>query len=79
MRNTVLIPTYRRPQDLYRCLKALEQQTKPVDQAIVVIRDTDTETQQFLNQLHHHLPLETVTVSQPGVVAALNAGLVKVN
>ncbi|MFM6001445.1 MAG: glycosyltransferase family 2 protein [Dolichospermum sp.] len=79
MRNTVLIPTYRRPQDLYRCLKALEQQTKPVDQAIVVIRDTDTQTQQFLTQLHHHLPLETVTVSQPGVVAALNVGLVKVN
>ncbi|MFN6034351.1 MAG: glycosyltransferase family 2 protein [Dolichospermum sp.] len=79
MRNTVLIPTYRRPQDLYRCLKAREQQTKPVDQAIVVIRDTDTQTQQFLTQLHHHLPLETVTVSQPGVVAALNAGLIKVN
>ncbi|MHC5721623.1 MAG: glycosyltransferase family 2 protein, partial [Nostoc sp.] len=40
MRNTVLIPTYRRPQDLSRCLLALQEQTKPVDQVIVVVRDT---------------------------------------
>ncbi|MFN8951005.1 MAG: glycosyltransferase family 2 protein [Aphanizomenon sp.] len=76
MRNTVLIPTYRRPQDLARCLKALQQQTKSVDQAIIVVRDTDTETQEFLQQFPAHiLPLQIVTVSQPGVVAALNAGL----
>ncbi|MBD2138032.1 glycosyltransferase [Anabaena sp. FACHB-1237] len=79
MRNTVLIPTYRRPQDLSRCLQALQQQIKPVDQVIIVIRNTDTETQQFITHLHHNLPLETVTVSQPGVVAALNAGLIRVN
>ncbi|MDD1414456.1 glycosyltransferase family 2 protein [Dolichospermum sp. ST_con] len=79
MRNTVLIPTYRRPQDLARCLKALQQQTKSVDQAIIVVRDTDTATQQFLNQfLSHILPLQIVTVTQPGVVAALNAGLTQV-
>lgn len=62
-----------------RCLSALQAQTKPVDQAIVVVRDTDTETWQFLNQFSpHHLPLQTVTVTQPGVVAALNAGLAAV-
>ncbi|MBD2625386.1 glycosyltransferase [Trichormus variabilis] len=76
MRNTVLIPTYRRPLDLHRCLLALQAQTKPVDQLIVVVRDTDTETWQFLGEFHpHHLPLQVVTVTQPGVVAALNAGL----
>ncbi|MEH2027749.1 glycosyltransferase family 2 protein [Nostoc sp.] len=79
MRNTVLIPTYRRPQDLSRCLLALQKQTKPVDQVIVVVRDTDTETWQFLAQLNaHNLPLHTVKVAQPGVVAALNAGLTAV-
>jgi glycosyltransferase involved in cell wall biosynthesis len=79
MRNTVLIPTYRRPQDLARCLKALQQQIKPVDQAIVVVRDTDTDTQEFLREFPtHHLPLQIVTVTQPGVVAALNAGLAQV-
>ncbi|MBH8555955.1 glycosyltransferase [Nostocaceae cyanobacterium CENA357] len=76
MRNTVLIPTYRRPLDLSRCLLALQVQTKPVDQVIVVVRDTDIETWQFLDQFKsHNLPLHTVKVTQPGVVAALNAGL----
>ncbi|MEH2168411.1 MAG: glycosyltransferase family 2 protein [Nostoc sp.] len=79
MRNTVLIPTYRRPQDLLRCLLALQEQTKPVHQVIVVVRDTDAETWQFLAQLNaHNLPLHTVKVTQPGVVAALNAGLAAV-
>ncbi|MEH2236388.1 glycosyltransferase family 2 protein [Nostoc sp.] len=79
MRNTVLIPTYRRPQDLSRCLLALQEQTKPVDQVIVVVRDTDAETWQFLAQLNAlNLPLHTVKVTQPGVVAALNAGLAAV-
>ncbi|MEH2109605.1 glycosyltransferase family 2 protein [Nostoc sp.] len=79
MRNTVLIPTYRRPQDLSRCLLALQEQTKPVDQVIVVVRDTDADTWQFLAQLNtDNLPLHTVKVTQPGVVAALNAGLAAV-
>ncbi|MHC5610677.1 MAG: glycosyltransferase family 2 protein [Nostoc sp.] len=79
MRNTVLIPTYRRPQDLSRCLLALQEQTKPVDQVIVVVRDTDAETWQFLAQLNtENLPLHSVKVTQPGVVAALNAGLAAV-
>ncbi|MEA5550929.1 glycosyltransferase family 2 protein [Anabaena cylindrica UHCC 0172] len=79
MRNTVLIPTYRRPQDLSRCLTALQAQTKPVDQAIAIVRDTDTATWQFLNEFHpQNLPLQIVTVTQPGVVAALNAGLAAV-
>ena len=76
MRNTVLIPTYRRPQDLSRCLLALQGQIKPVDQVIVVVRDTDAETWEFLAQFKApNLPLHTVKVTQPGVVGALNAGL----
>ncbi|MBD6619241.1 glycosyltransferase [Komarekiella sp. 'clone 1'] len=76
MQNTVLIPTYRRPLDLCRCLSALQEQTKPAAQVIVVVRDTDAETWQFLDQYKaHNLPLHTVKVTQPGVVAALNAGL----
>jgi cellulose synthase/poly-beta-1,6-N-acetylglucosamine synthase-like glycosyltransferase len=55
---------------------ALQEQTKPVDQVIVVVRDTDAETWQFLAQLNAaNLPLHAVKVTQPGVVAALNAGL----
>lgn len=58
---------------------ALQAQTKPVDQVIVVVRDTDTETWQFLANFDpQHLPLQTVTVTQSGVVAALNAGMAAV-
>ncbi|MDZ8104579.1 MAG: glycosyltransferase [Nostoc sp. DedQUE12a] len=79
MLNTVLIPTYRRPQDLSRCLLALQEQTKPAHQVIVVVRDTDAETWEFLTQFKApNLPLQTVKVTQPGVVAALNAGLAQV-
>lgn len=73
---TVIIPTYRRPKDLERCLEALKQQTRPVDELLVVVRDTDAETWAFLAQFNPEgLPLRTVTVTFPGQVAALNAGL----
>ena len=45
----------------------------------MVVRDTDAETWQFLAQFNlDKLPLHTVKVTQPGVVAALNAGLAAV-
>lgn len=45
----------------------------------MVVRDTDEETWQFLAQLNtENLPLHSVKVTQPGVVAALNAGLAAV-
>lgn len=76
MRVTVLVPTYRRPRDLLRCLEALAQQTRPIDQLIVTIRDIDTETWQALEAIDQlKLPLQTVEVTVPGVVAAMNAGL----
>ena len=76
MRNTVLIPTYRRPIDLSCCLLAIQAQTKPATQVIVVVRNTDQETWKFLQEFDPgNLPLEIVTVFIPGVVAALNTGL----
>lgn len=45
----------------------------------MVVRDTDTETWQFLGKFpRHNLPLEIVKVTKPGVVAALNTGLITV-
>ena len=76
MTISVLIPTYRRPQDLRRCLAALGAQTRPADEVVVVVRDTDTETHRFLAGCPLGLPgLSVVTVSQPGVLAAMTAGL----
>lgn len=76
MTITALIPTYRRPQDLARCLEALKQQTRPVDEVLVVVRDTDAETWTLLKEFNPDpLPLRTVAVRVPGVVVAMNAGL----
>lgn len=76
MTITVLIPTYRRPKNLAFCLEALQKQTRLVDEVLVVVRDTDAETWTFLRAFNLDLlPLHIVTVRNPGVVAALNAGL----
>jgi glycosyltransferase involved in cell wall biosynthesis len=76
MSIAVLIPTYRRSQDLARCLTALQKQTRRADEVLVVIRDTDTETRTFLEGFNSELlSLAIVTVKRTGVVAAMNAGL----
>jgi cellulose synthase/poly-beta-1,6-N-acetylglucosamine synthase-like glycosyltransferase len=74
MKMTVLIPTYRRPQDLERCLRALQQQNCPADEVLTIVRDTDNETHAFLQAFNPALPLRIVTVTAPGVIAAINAG-----
>jgi cellulose synthase/poly-beta-1,6-N-acetylglucosamine synthase-like glycosyltransferase len=71
-----VIPSYRRPKDLARCLDALKKQKRPADEILVVVRDTDTETWTFVQTLDpEFLPLRTATVSVSGVVAAMNAGM----
>lgn len=73
---TVIIPTYRRPRDLARCLEALKSQTRPAEEVLVVVRDTDAETSAFLEIFNPEpLPLRRQTVSEAGVVAAMNKGL----
>lgn len=76
MTITVLIPSYRRPDDLARCLESLKHQTRPADEVLAVVRDTDTETWAMLEKFDAaSLPLRTLTVKVPGQVAALNTGL----
>jgi glycosyltransferase involved in cell wall biosynthesis len=73
---SVVIPSYRRPKDLARCLDALKKQKRPADEILVVVRDTDTETWTFVQTLNpEFLPLRTATVSVSGVVGAMNAGM----
>lgn len=76
MRISVLVPTYRRKNDLKRCLQALQAQSSPVDELLVIVRDTDHETRTFLSSFDlSALPIKIIDVVQPGVIAALNAGL----
>jgi cellulose synthase/poly-beta-1,6-N-acetylglucosamine synthase-like glycosyltransferase len=73
---TVLVPTFRRPADLKRCLLALQVQSYPPDEILVVLRPEDEDTQALLRDEAAALPkVRTVFVEVTGQVAALNAGL----
>ncbi|ERT04731.1 glycosyl transferase 2 family protein [Lyngbya aestuarii BL J] len=76
MKLTVIVPTYRRPQDLANCLEGLKKQTRLADQIIVTVRDIDTQTWTFLETFNPEtLPLNIITVTASGVIAALNMAL----
>lgn len=86
MSISVVIPTYRRPVDLERCIRSLAKQTYLPVEVIAVVRDVDDETQTVLSQLMAQTGmsegfqavldcLKVVIVSVPGQVAALNAGV----
>ena len=73
---SVIIPTYRRPSDLKKCLEALKLQHRYPDEVLVVVRDTDEKSRDFLVTFEPELlPLKVVDVEPPGQVAALNRGL----
>ncbi len=76
---SVIVPTYRRPQYLKRCLKALAQQVRKPDEVIVVIRDTDPVSEEVVTQLQielrKSLKIKVSSVVKPGHEPALNAGL----
>jgi cellulose synthase/poly-beta-1,6-N-acetylglucosamine synthase-like glycosyltransferase len=75
MRISVIVPTYKRCDDLLRCLNALTRQIRTPDVILIVVRNTDVETRQFLDAFNTSLNLRVVDVESPGQVAALNAGL----
>jgi len=75
METSVIIPTYRRSSDLQRCLEGLSKQSQFPDEVIIVIRDTDKETLNFLKNYKTSLSIKKAKVTYPGQVAALNTGL----
>jgi cellulose synthase/poly-beta-1,6-N-acetylglucosamine synthase-like glycosyltransferase len=76
LKITVVVPTYRRPLDLARCLAALQLQYRTAHEVIVIVRDTDTATWDFLRDFEPcGLPLQIATVTVPGAIAAMNVGL----
>lgn len=76
MKFTVLVPSYRRPRDLERCLAALRRQTEPAAEILVVARDGDDETIRLVGRSgKEDATVRRVSVYEPGVVAALNRGL----
>ncbi|PLZ04258.1 glycosyl transferase [Burkholderia sp. WAC0059] len=77
MKVSVLVPTYRRPDDLSRCLSALMRQWRLPDQVVVVTRADDVPTHACLDShpARRALPVEVVVVDERGLVAALNRGI----
>ena len=71
---TVVVPTYRRPDLLVKCLAGLQSQTYNPSTVIVVKRDGDELTESCLAGT---LPLDpfVVSVEQGGQMAAMAAGL----
>ncbi|MGF6982009.1 GT2 family glycosyltransferase [Paraburkholderia atlantica] len=67
MKLTVLVPTYRRPADLARCLAALERQSRAPDEVIVVARVDDDATHACLRDpfTRGRLPLVIAPVDIP--------------
>lgn len=75
MKLIVMIPTYRRAEDLDKCLGALALQQRPADQVIVVAQRVDSESLLVINRHLNDLPILPVIVDKPGLVTAMNAGL----
>jgi glycosyltransferase involved in cell wall biosynthesis len=73
MRVSVVVPTYRRPESLRRCLDALAGQERPAAEILVVVRPEDTAGEAVVGAYPE--PFRLVSVERSGVVAAMNAGI----
>ncbi len=77
----VMIPTFKRPSCLRRCLQGIAQQLRMPEQILVIVQSVDHETIEMLAQ-QDVLPedrLQVVLVHEPGVIQAQNAGLREVS
>ncbi len=73
---SVVVPSYQRPRDLERCLAALAVQSRPPDEILIVLRETDSQTQQIVAMFQQRIrSLIAVPVGEPGLIQAMNCGL----
>lgn len=73
MRVSVVIPTFRRPTELTRCLDALKRQESLPDEVLVAIRDDDSPSQCALAKYESEaLPLRVVSAGAAGASEARN-------
>lgn len=71
----VVVPSYRRPRLLERCLDALAAQTLAPAHVVVVLRIDDVEGLSVARA--HPVDALVVTVADPGVIAAMAAGVAR--
>ncbi|MCH2156748.1 MAG: glycosyltransferase [Opitutales bacterium] len=77
MRISVVIPTWQRPEYLGKAFRGLANQSVSVDEVIVSVRKDDTLSRDWLEEVDNlrGLPVKTVDVNVPGVVASMQAGV----
>jgi len=72
----VIVPSFRRPAALARCLASLADQTRRPDEVVVGTRDDDAPTRAVIAAAAAQgLSVRSVTTTIPGVVAAMSAAL----
>lgn len=72
----VIVPSYRRPASLERCLRALQEQTLKPRRIVVSIRQGDSATRLVVESARERMPhLSFVSVTEPGVIAAMAAAI----
>ncbi len=69
---SVLVPSYRRPDQLASCLVGLAGLVRPADEVVVVRREDDEGTAEVIAAAP--LPVVEVVVTELGLLAALRAG-----
>jgi GT2 family glycosyltransferase len=74
---SVIIPTWRRPASIVRCLRALAAQSRPPRELIVITRDVDPASRDAARgvTVPAGVALRVLEVPAGGVVAAMQAGL----
>lgn len=74
---SVLVPTWRRPDALTRCLHALGAQVRAPHEVVVGAREEDAETARVVDAIARDfpVPLRRAITPQAGVIAAMNAAL----
>jgi hypothetical protein len=74
----VVVASYQRPEHLSHCLNSLRAQELPPQRILVVLRSDDLAARRIVAAREIRQPvLRTVTVAEPGVVAALRAGVAR--
>jgi len=68
---TIVIPTFKRPESLSRCLNSIAQQELPADEILVMVQDRDYET---LN-LVENLGITFKKIGLPGQIFAIQSSL----
>lgn len=77
---SVIVPSWRRPDDLGRCLRALAAQRVPPFEVIVGARAGDDQTVRAVQAAAERsaVPIRIAEVATPGVIAAMSAALAQV-